>query len=98
MLCEHTLDRANMGPEVLSKFDSLRPLLPEFDGAISRSGDEKVCLTCHNSMCDNFSVHVAALVQLCRGECMQEFLLVVQFLHEARKGSLGLAMSSCLRY
>ena len=63
--CEHTLHGANMGPEVLSKLNALSPLLPKFDVAISRSSDQKLRLTCHNSMCDSVSVHVAAFIHLC---------------------------------
>ena len=68
--CSHraerrTLHRSHMSPEVLGKLYTLRPLLPEFDVAISRGSYQELCLTGHHSMCHGVSVHVAALIHLC---------------------------------
>ena len=62
---KRTLHSSHMSPEVLGKLYTLRPLLPEFDVAISRSGNQELCLTGHHRMCDGVSVHVAALIHLC---------------------------------
>ena len=63
--CEHTLHRAKMSLEMLGKFNALGTLLPEFDVAISRSGDQELSLSGHHSMRDSVSMHVAALIHIC---------------------------------